>query len=83
MNVRASRARLNLRPLVATLLAAASLGLGSLPTQAAPLNGSADQEESGMGPVRLNNGRAASADSLSQRDGSNTPSTLRERKPAP
>jgi protein involved in polysaccharide export with SLBB domain len=83
MNVRASRARLNLRPLVATLLAAASLGLGSLPTQATPLNGSAGQEESGMGPVRLNNGRAASADGLSQRDGSNTPSTLRERKPVP
>ncbi|MDN3545711.1 MAG: SLBB domain-containing protein [Roseateles asaccharophilus] len=83
MNVRASRARLNLRPLVAALLAAASLGLGSLPTQAAPLSNSTDQEESGMGPVRLNSGRATGSEGMSLRENGSAQSTLRERKPAP
>lgn len=81
MNVRASRARLNLHPLVATLLAAASLGLGSLPSQAAPFSSSADQEESGMGPVRLNSGRATGSEGMSLRESGSAQSTVRERKP--
>lgn len=84
MNVRAPRASLALRPFVAALLATASLGLSlcSPAAWAAEQYGSADQSDSGVGPVRLGTTRSQSPDNLTARE-SGSPGSNRERKALP
>lgn len=82
MNVRAPRAALALRPVVAALLTCVSLGLVSPIAGAAEQYGSSDANDSSVGPVRLGNSRGQGADNQTSRDNTTGGQTAsRERKP--